>query len=116
LGLVQAQPTIAPDQGGDAAGKNLSIARFEAPPVIDGKLDDAVWSSATVIDDLHQMNPVEYAAPSQRTEIVAYDDDALYVRPSLYTDPTKSRPVYCVGEGPVVRTASPYSRPSPRPS
>lgn len=49
-------------------------------PRIDGRLDDAVWSSAPVISDFAQQRPNEGAAPSERTEIVMlYDDAALYV-------------------------------------
>jgi hypothetical protein len=52
-------------------------------------LSDAVWSSAAVVDDLHQVSPIEYAAPFERTEIlILYDDDALYIAARLYdTDP-----------------------------
>lgn len=67
------------------------MVRTDTPPVIDGKLDDAVWAQAAVVDDLHQVNPVEYAKPFERTEIyLLYDDDALYVGARLYdTDPAQ---------------------------
>ena len=72
----------------DPGQKSVHIARTATRPVIDGVLDDAVWANAARIDDLHQVNPVEYAAPSERTEIfLLYDDDALYVGARLYTPP-----------------------------
>ena len=49
-------------------------------PVIDGRLDDAVWEQATIVDDLHQVTPREYEVPSELTSIrVFFDRDVLYV-------------------------------------
>ncbi|HMB73024.1 MAG TPA: sugar-binding protein, partial [Gammaproteobacteria bacterium] len=64
----------------DPGQKSISLVRTATPPIIDGVLDDAVWEQAAFIDDLHQVQPVEYAQPSERTEIyVLYDDEALYI-------------------------------------
>jgi hypothetical protein len=77
---------IAPPQ--DPGQKAVQIARTATRPVIDGVLDDAVWANAARIDDFHQVNPIEYAEPSERTEILLlYDDDALYVAARMYTPP-----------------------------
>jgi hypothetical protein len=74
----------------DPGQKTVEIVRTTQRPVIDGALDDAVWATAARIDDLHQVNPVEYAPPSERTEIyLLYDDDALYVGARIYTPPGK---------------------------
>src|SRR2546423_495619 len=35
----------------------LRVPRFESAPVIDGKLDDAVWKQAAVFSDFYQINP-----------------------------------------------------------
>lgn len=60
--------------------KTADIVHLEGPPVLDGKLDDAVWARATVIKDLHQIQPNEFESPSERTEFyMYYDDEALYV-------------------------------------
>jgi hypothetical protein len=77
--------------GADSGGKTVNIVRVQTPPVIDGVLDDPVWSTIKPIEDLHQVNPVEYDAPSERTEIrLAYDDDALYVAARLWdSEPAK---------------------------
>ena len=76
----------------DPGQHSVRIVRTAAaPPVIDGKLDEAVWATAALVDDLHQTAPVEYATPDERTEIyLLYDDDALYVGARLYdTEPDK---------------------------
>ncbi len=64
-----------------------------AAPSIDGRLDDAAWSAATVISDFVQKIPVEGATPSVATEVrLLYDDDALYVGARLRrTDPSAIR-------------------------
>lgn len=64
-----------------ATMKSMEVRRLPGDvPVIDGRLDDAVWENATVVDDFHQVQPLEYQDPSDPTQIlVFYDDDALYV-------------------------------------
>jgi hypothetical protein len=65
--------------------KTAAAIRTTTPPVIDGRLDDAVWSTATVIDDLHQVTPTEFAAPTERTIVyLLYDDDNLYVAARMF--------------------------------
>ena len=67
--------------------------RTDEPPSIDGLLDDAVWRSATLVTDFIQANPVEGAAPTERTEVrIAYDADHLYFAfYAHYGDPTEMR-------------------------
>ncbi len=75
-----AQPALT-----DPGQKSVRVVRTDTPPVIDGDLGDAVWAHAAYVDDLHQTLPVEYAEPSERTEIyILYDDDALYVGVRLH--------------------------------
>jgi hypothetical protein len=75
----------------DPGRKSVRVVRAPTPPVIDGVLDDAVWANAGYIDDLHQVNPTEYAEPSERTEIyILYDDDALYIGARMHdSDPDR---------------------------
>jgi hypothetical protein len=69
--------SLPPDPG---ASKTLQIVRIDEVPEIDGVLDEEFWSRAALVEDLHQTEPVEYAPPSQRTEIrVFFNDDALYI-------------------------------------
>lgn len=76
---IQAQAqSVQVGQGRDQ--KSIKMVRTDTPPVIDGVLDDAVWDNAAYIDEFHQIIPVEYGEPTERTEIrLLYDDDALYV-------------------------------------
>jgi hypothetical protein len=63
-----------------AMTKSTAITRIDTPPVIDGVLDDAAWATAVVVSDLHQIKPVEYAEPTERTEfLLLYDEDAIYI-------------------------------------
>jgi hypothetical protein len=67
--------------------KSTSITRIDTPPVIDGVLDDDAWRQAVVVSDLHQIKPVEYAEPTERTEfLLLYDDNAIYVGLRAYDD------------------------------
>jgi hypothetical protein len=80
LTLLPATATIAQPTEPGGEEKSFRIARGIGPIVVDGSLDEPDWSRVTAIDDLHQIEPSEYAAPSQRTEIrVFFDDDALYI-------------------------------------
>ena len=65
---------------GPPAEKEFRIVRTDTPPVIDGRLDDAVWSRAAVIDDFIVSQPNEGDEPTEYTQVyVLYDSEALYV-------------------------------------
>ena len=67
--------------------KTTEVVRVDTAPVLDGRLDDDVWSQAFVIDDLHQINPTEYAEPTVATRIyLVYTEDAFYVGAELLDD------------------------------
>jgi hypothetical protein len=75
-----AQAAMAQD-----ADKRADIARTSAIPDIDGQLMSGEWENATVIRDLHQVRPVEFADPSEETIwYVMYDATALYVAAVAY--------------------------------
>ena len=58
---------------------SVRAVRVEKGPVIDGILDDEVWSLAEPSGDLTQVYPVTGATPTFRTEFrVLYDADHLY--------------------------------------
>jgi hypothetical protein len=79
LALSLAAPVLAQNVVVGGTAKSVMIGRGNAP-VIDGKLDEPDWASATVIDDFHQIEPVEYAEPGEPTFVyLYYDDDALYI-------------------------------------
>ena len=84
--IAAAQSTVPPTDPGQ---KTVQVVRTATAPVIDGDLSDAVWSTAAVVDDLHQVSPIEYAEPYERTEVlILYGDEALYIAARLYdTEP-----------------------------
>jgi hypothetical protein len=70
----------------------LRVPRFETPPTIDGKLDDAVWRTAAVFSEFYQIGPGDNIAPSMPTEAyIGYDAHFLYFAFHCYDDPTKVR-------------------------
>lgn len=59
--------------------------RLTAKPVIDGKLDDAVWRDAELFSGFTQREPDVGAAATERTEVRIFTDaEALYVGAWLY--------------------------------
>ena len=79
--LAAAAPILeASAQSIYAPNKIVEMVQAAAPPEIDGVLDEDIWASAAMVSDLHQMDPIEYSVPSERSEFyLAYDQDALYV-------------------------------------
>ena len=86
LGLAYAaEPVSAQPPPDDARQKTVRIQRAAERPVIDGDLSEEIWVRAPVVADLHQVTPVEFDTPSERTEVyVLYDRDALYIGARLY--------------------------------
>src|SRR6185369_3414420 len=72
--------------------KPVGVPRFETAPVIDGKLDDAVWKQAAVFKDFYQTNPGDNIAPSKPTEaMIGYDAKTLYIAFHCFDEPDKVR-------------------------
>lgn len=78
---------------GITGGKVVDMVKLDREPRLDGLLDDEVWARAPVVTDFHQMNPVEYGEPTQRTEVrLFYTDNALFIGARMYeTDPSLIR-------------------------
>lgn len=92
--LAVAVSAPAAGEGHDLSGrKSLNLVRTQTPPKIDGALDDAVWAQAGLIDDFHQMEPINHGVPTERTEVrVLFDDDALYIAVHAFdSEPDKIR-------------------------
>ena len=65
--------------------KICTAVRIEAPPKIDGVLDEEVWMKAIPINDFVMNRPVEGGVPTQKTEVrIVYDNKASYVGAMLY--------------------------------
>ncbi len=59
---------------------HLGAARADRAPVLDGRLDDAVWQRAEASETFTQKVPSSGEAPSERTIVrVVYDNDNVYV-------------------------------------
>jgi len=64
---------------GQHGKRTLTLTRAEAPPVLDGRLDDAAWRNLQIIGDFIQKDPDQGMTASQKTEVRAlYDDENLY--------------------------------------
>ena len=59
---------------------SVTALRVEAPPVIDGELDEGVWQQASIGGDFIQYEPFDGIKMSERTEFrILYDDNAIYI-------------------------------------
>ena len=59
--------------------KSVRAVRVDAPPVLDGVLDDSAWQEAAFVEDLHIVVSNEFGTPGERSRVyVAYDADNLY--------------------------------------
>ena len=65
--------------------KRFRINRIATAPDIDGRIDEAEWAGAARLSDLHEVEPVEFTTPSERTVFyAAFDDNALYIAGYAY--------------------------------
>jgi len=69
--------------------KQYKATRIANAPVIDGVLNEDIWSTGTWIDDFTQNQPYNGQPATQRTEFnILFDDDNIYVGVKAYdTDP-----------------------------
>ena len=84
-------PTSGTNGDSTVAGTPLSVGRFATPPVLDGKLDDAIWASAATTAPFVQ--PGDGAdAPGHEVAAFAklgWDDQKLYIGAVVFdTSPT----------------------------
>jgi hypothetical protein len=65
--------------------KSIQAIRTDAPPNIDGVLDDLVWQQAAIVEELHEVSPNEFSETSEPSKfMVLYDKDAIYVAARLW--------------------------------
>ncbi|HSM59172.1 MAG TPA: DUF5916 domain-containing protein [Longimicrobiales bacterium] len=82
-GLAPGPAALAQSDGGEA--RVATAARTDAPPTVDGRLDEAAWAAAPLLDGFVQREPMQGSAVSERTEVrIVFDDRALYVGAWLY--------------------------------
>ena len=90
-GPVQTLAARTPPGGGTLALNAHRITAAAGAPVLDGKLDDAVWAAADSVHSFTQKAPDE-GQPSRYPTVarVAFDNDAVYVGIRAYDpDPAK---------------------------
>jgi hypothetical protein len=81
--LAAAPPAAAQDGAHPSTTPGVSAHRA-TDVVLDGRLDEAVWSTPDPATDFRQQQPRD-GEPAQRTEVrFAYDDGALYVGARMY--------------------------------
>src|SRR5690606_19344216 len=74
--MLLALPLTSQAQAPAGPIKNIALPGLSGTIVIDGRLDDAQWTQATLIEDLHQVFPQEFAPATERTEVrVFYTED-----------------------------------------
>ena len=70
----------------------VTIPRCDAPPVIDGRLDESCWSAAAKLDAFVQIRPGDNTPPSRNTVVLlAYDAQALYIGVRANDEPSQIR-------------------------
>jgi hypothetical protein len=76
---------LEPENKDPRGPKQARAVRVDSRPVIDGRLDEAVWQQADVISDFHQIRPGDGTPTTERTEVyVLYDKDAMYIGARMY--------------------------------
>ena len=90
LALALALPTSFWGQTEDAPTFNLTnqvalAFRLDAPPIVDGLLDERAWRTLPSATNFTQSRPTPQSAPTHRTEVwIAYDDQNLYIAAQMY--------------------------------
>src|SRR5262245_13723180 len=79
--IVSTAATPAVSRGGEPRPLPRAAAvRTSVAPAIDGRLDDAAWVQAPVIETFVQRDPDEGVPASEMTEVrIAYDNEAIYI-------------------------------------
>ena len=59
-------------------GKQYIIQRINIAPIIDGSLDDPIWSNLLPITDFFQENPSNMEDPTEKTVVyLAYNENSI---------------------------------------
>ncbi|MCP4580548.1 MAG: carbohydrate binding family 9 domain-containing protein [candidate division Zixibacteria bacterium] len=88
---VLATPSFTP-----VFNPELKISKTSEAIKIDGKIDEAVWKTASRADNFVERRPGDKTKPDVETEAyITYDDDKLYVAFICYDDPSSIRATMC---------------------
>ncbi len=73
-------PALAQTSAAPTLPRSGAAVRVDAGPVIDGRLNETVWTQAEPLTDFVQHEPVAGAPATERTDVrVIFDNEALYV-------------------------------------
>ncbi|MES1244045.1 MAG: DUF5916 domain-containing protein [Acidobacteriota bacterium] len=71
---------VRPAAATPPVGPPLAVPRIDGRIVLDGRLDDAAWQKAAVLDTFYETYPADNTEPPVKTvAYLAYDDHAFYV-------------------------------------
>ncbi len=90
--VLQLPSAVKANTGTESAHRVATAVRIkDAPPELDGVLDDAVWKTAPLHEGFRQRDPDEGKPVSEHTTFqVAYDDEAVYFAVMCYdSEPDK---------------------------
>src|SRR5688572_11095157 len=78
LALLSTTPLIA--AGMPPVGPPLTVPRAAGKIAVDGKLDDAAWQQAAVLDTFFETYPADNTEPKAKTVVyLTYDEHDFYV-------------------------------------
>src|SRR5215218_10560980 len=76
----QDSTALHPAVHASGATPQVQAVRRTGEVIIDGRLDEELWRTASAATDFTQQDPNEGKPATERTEIrIAYDDEALYI-------------------------------------
>ena len=80
LGTVAISTVLSGQAHPVANPPRVAVAvRAERPPRLDGTLNDAIWSTASVLEDFRQREPLETQSATENTEVrILYDSRHIY--------------------------------------
>ena len=61
-----------------AESQTIEAVKFQTPPTVDGKLDDACWQRVTAVDTF-KVAELETTVPAKTEVYLGFDNEALYV-------------------------------------
>ena len=83
---TESRPAKPDPKTSHASAVPSALAKERTTPiVIDGKLDDAAWATATAVSDFTQTDPDDGKPATERTEVrFMFDNGSLYIAAKLF--------------------------------
>ena len=88
LALANTEPIAAVEYNGRESQLHVAIPRFDATPIIDGALDEAVWAEAARLTGFSEYSPVDGRPADDATEVLVwYSPSAIYFGVRAHAQP-----------------------------